>query len=163
NDRLREVLPEVWRALRDPERVADALVEVWLEERLLGVTAPRVAADRYGQAALVLGRRTGADGIVLESSRGVQGRGVFDQVVIKGNRFLDLSAVANVNADHGDSIHLIQDLIADRALRGTGLRAEQMRQLFAEAHVPGRTLGNDIWIEFFDSFHRGLNSPEFAY
>ncbi len=40
------MLPDVWKALRDPDAIASVAADIWLEERLLNVMAP--PTDRYG-------------------------------------------------------------------------------------------------------------------
>jgi hypothetical protein len=163
NDQLRQVLPNVWRSLRDPDTIANTLADVWLEEHLLGLMAPRDAATRYGQAAMVLSRRTGAPVVILPRGMSYPTDVFYSDVVLSGNRFLDLS-VLEISPGHGASTHLIQDLVVDRALRGTGLRAEQLRALFGGAtDSGGANIGNDLWIEIYDSFQGGLNQPEVVY
>jgi hypothetical protein len=163
NDQLVQVLPDVWAALRSPEQIADAMTDVWLEERLLGVLAPRDAASRYGQAAMALSARAGAPVVVLGADESFGIQEFYDQVVLKGNRFLDLAVLSDA-PDHGASTHAIQDLVADKALSGTGLRAEQVRAMFAGAvDADGKLIGNDLWITIYDAQVGGLNQPEVVY
>jgi hypothetical protein len=160
NQRLLELTPRVWRALNDPDTVAAALSEVWLEEHLLGLMAPRVASERYGQAAAVLSRRRGAPVIVLPAGQQFGPQDFFEQVVVRGNRFLDQSVLA-ASPEHGATTHMIQDLAVDRMLFGTGVRAEQYRALLSGAvGRDGSRVGNDLWIELYDSFAGGINQPE---
>jgi hypothetical protein len=163
NAALRTVLPEVWRSLRDPDAIAQVAADVWLEERLLNVMAP--PTDRYGQAVTSLSRRTGAPIVILEPGERFDVTSFYEKVVVQGNRFFDLS-VLNISPGHGASTHMMQDLLVDRALArsGSGLRADQLRAMFQGAvGNEGRAIGNDIWIEFFDSLQGGLNQPEVVY
>ncbi|CAM3642720.1 hypothetical protein KIPE111705_18400 [Kibdelosporangium persicum] len=163
NDELARVMPDVWRALRDPDQIANALADVWLEEHLLGLMAPRDAASRYGQAAMVLSRRAGAPVRILGPNESFGVQEFYDQVVLTGDRFLDL-AVLKLSPAHGASTHMIQDLVVDRVLRGSGMRAEQLRALFSGAQgTGGRPIGNDIWMTVYDSLTGGLNEPEVVY
>ncbi|OXM61139.1 hypothetical protein CF165_39470 [Amycolatopsis vastitatis] len=163
NDQLRQALPGVWGAVRDPDAIANALADIWLEEHLLGLMAPRDAASRYGQAAMVLSRRAGAPVVVLPRGTSFSPDAFYNDVVLQGNRFLDLS-VLDISPEHGATTHMIQDLVVDRALHGTGMRSEQLRALFSGAtDSSGRNIGNDLWIEIFDSFQNGLNQPEVVY
>ncbi|RSM37932.1 hypothetical protein DMA12_34820 [Amycolatopsis balhimycina DSM 5908] len=163
NDQLRRALPGAWRAVRDPDAIANALADIWLEEHLLGLMAPRDAASRYGQAAMVLSRRAGAPVVVLPRGTSFSPDAFYNDVVLRGNRFLDLS-VLDISPEHGATTHMIQDLVVDRALHGTGMRSEQLRALFSGAtDSSGRNIGNDLWIEIFDSIQNGLNQPEVVY
>src|SRR5262249_53883205 len=65
NQQVLQHTPAVWQALHDPDAIASAVSEVWLEEHLLGVMAPRAAEQRYGQAAAVLAHRRGAPVVIL--------------------------------------------------------------------------------------------------
>lgn len=164
NERLLELTPLVRRALRDPDNVSAAVAEVWLEEHLLGVMAPRAASDRYGEAARVLARRRGAQTIILPRTASFDEGQFFSQVVVSGNRFLDYSALALGQGEHGAITHAVQDLAADRVLAGTGVRAEQFRALLGQAvGRDGQVVGDMIWQSLFDSFNGGINQPEVLY
>ncbi|MFD1049315.1 hypothetical protein ACFQ1S_29140, partial [Kibdelosporangium lantanae] len=143
--------------------IANVLADRGLEEHLLGLMAPRDAASRYGQAAMVLSRRAGAPVVVLPRGTSFSPDAFYNDVVLQGNRFLDLS-VLDISPEHGATTHMIQDLVVDRVLHGTGMRSEQLRALFSGAtDSSGRNIGNDLWIEIFDSFQNGLNQPEVVY
>jgi hypothetical protein len=72
--------------------------------------------------------------------------------------------VLDASPQHGATTHMMQDLVVDRALTGSGLRSDQLRELFLGAvGRDGQAIGNDIWIEFFDSLAGGLNQPETVY
>lgn len=164
NARLLELTPEVWRALHDPDAIAAALAEIWLEEHLLGIMAPRSASARYGEAAMVLARRRGAPVVILPQSASFTADQFFQNVVVSGNRFLDLSAVTLGEGEHGAITHLVQDLAVDRVLAGTGLRAEQFRALLAHAlGNEGRALGPVLWDALYDAFMGRINQPEVLY
>src|SRR5205823_14116454 len=109
NQQILELTPRVWGALHDPDRIASALAEVWLEEHLLSVMAPRAASARYGEAAMVLARRRGAPVIILPRGTTFSSQEFFNQVVVRGNRFLDLS-VLDASPEHGAITHMVQDL-----------------------------------------------------
>jgi hypothetical protein len=163
NQQVLDLTPRVWRALNDPDTLAAALAEVWLEQHLLGIMAPRSAAARFGAAAMSLSRRTGAPVVVLPRGTAFSPQQFFDLVVTRGNRFLDLS-VLDVSPEHGAATHMVQDLAVDRALAGTGVTAHQFRALLGGAvDAEGAVIGNDLWIELFDSFQGGINQPEVVY
>lgn len=163
NREILRLTPQVWSALHDPDRVAQALSEVWLEEHLLGVMAPRSAQARYGEAAMVLARRRGAPVIVLGANQEFTATDFFNEVVVKGNRFLDQSAVV-ISPDHGAVTHMVQDLAVDNVLFEAGVTSEQYRAMLANAIAPdGSVVGNDLWIEMFDSFQNRVNQPEIMY
>lgn len=163
NAQLRAMLPDVWKALRDPDAIASVAADIWLEERLLNIMAP--PTDRYGQAVTALSRRTGAPIVILQRGQDFNPMQFYENVVVQGNRFLDLS-VLDLSPQHGATTHMMQDLVVDRVLagQGSGLRADQLRALFQGAMGSnGQAIGNDIWVEFFDSFGQGLNQPEVVY
>jgi hypothetical protein len=163
NQRILEMTPQAWKALHDPDRIGAALAEVWLEEHLLGVMAPRTAQERYGAAAQVLAKRRGAPVRILPASDTYNRQKFFDEVVVTGDRFLDYS-VLQASPEHGAITHFIQDLAVDNVLHGTGMRAEQYRRLFGQAVASdGTKVGADLWEELFDSFQRRVNQPEVVY
>jgi hypothetical protein len=165
NARILELTPRVWRALHDPDQVAAALAEVWLEEHLLGVMAPRTASERYGQAALVLARRRGAPTVILpRGGPQMSADEFFNGVVVRGNRFLDYTALDIGQGDHGATTHMAQDMAVDRMLYGTGVRAEQYRALLAQAvGRNGDVVGDIMWQTLYDSFAGRMNQPEYLY
>ena len=162
NKKLLELLPKAWDALRDPDTLAAALSEVWLEDHLLSLVAPPAAATRYGDAALQLASRRGAPVRVLEPGAPYDAQRFFDEVVTSGDRFLDNNILAS-QPDHGATTHLIQDLAVDRALEGTGVRAEELRALLADAVGDnGRQIGDELWFNIFDADtgFLAINQPE---
>lgn len=165
NQQLLELTPQVWRALNDPDQVAAAVAEIWLEEHLLSVTAPRAASARYGEAAMVLARRRGAPVIVLPRGAPVMnGQEFFDNVVVSGNRFLDENVLDIGQGEHGAITHMLQDMAVDRALSGTGLRAEQYRALLSQAiGNDGAVVGDMLWQALYDDFGGRMNMPEVLY
>lgn len=163
NQKILELTPRVWKALHDPDRIGAALAEVWLEEHLLGVMAPQSAEARFGAAAQVLAKRRGAPVRILPRSEDYTRQRFFDEVVVTGDRFLDYS-VLNLSQEHGVTTHIIQDFAVDNVLYGTGMRAEQYRELFAKAvAADGTHIGADLWDELYDSFQGGINQPEVVY
>jgi hypothetical protein len=163
NQQLIELTPEVWKALHDPDGLGYALSEVWLEEHLLSLVAPAAAADRFGDAALQLAGRRGAPVVVLKPGSNFEIDTFYSEVVVKGNRFLDLDILAR-NPEHGATTHLIQDLAVDRVLWKAGVSAEQYRALLAGAIAPdGRKVGNDLWIDLFDPLTENINNPDNVY
>jgi hypothetical protein len=163
NQRILELTPRAWTALHDPDQIGSALAEIWLEEHLLSVLAPQSAEARFGAAAQVLAKRRGAPVRILPRSATFSAQDFFDQVVVTGDRFLDYSALS-ISPEHGAITHMVQDLAVDNLLHGTGLRAEQYRQLFANATAAdGSKIGNDLWVELYDSFQGRINQPEVVY
>jgi hypothetical protein len=163
NQRILDLTPKAWKALHDPDQIGSALAEVWLEEHLLSVLAPQSAEARFGAAAQVLAKRRGAPVRILPRTAEFSPQEFFDQVVVTGDRFLDYSALS-ISDQHGAITHMVQDLAIDNLLHGTGMRAEQYRQLFANAiAADGTKVGNDLWIELFDSFQGRINQPEVVY
>ena len=164
NAEILELTPKVWKALHDPDRIAGSLADIWLEEHLLGVMAPRSASERYGEAARVLAKRAGAPVIVLPRGTKFTPDAFFNDIVVSGNRFLDYSALDLAQGDHGATTHLIQDHAVDLALKGTGTSAQQYRALLAKAVGPnGEPVGVLLWESMYDSFAGGINQPEVVY
>ncbi len=162
NKRLLELLPMALKGKRDPDTLGAALSEIWLEDHLLSEVAPPAAARRYGDAALQLSSRRGAPVRVLEAGAEYSPERFFNEVVISGDRFLDLNILAS-QPDHGAITHLIDDLVIDRALEGTGVSAEELRALLADAVGTGGTpIGDELWFHIFDADTglRGINQPE---
>jgi hypothetical protein len=164
NAELLELTPKVWQALHDPDRIAASLADVWLEEHLLGLMAPKSAQARYGEAALVLAKRSGAPVIVLPKGAEFTADTFFNEVVVSGKRFLDYSALALGEGQHGAVTHLIQDHAVDAILKGTGTTAEKYRALLAKAVGPkAEPVGVMLWESLYDAFAGGLNQPEVLY
>jgi len=164
NAEILAVTPKVWQALHDPDHIAASLADVWLEEHLLNVMAPRSAQARYGAAALVLAKRSGAPVIVLERGTEFSADRFFNEVVVSGNRFLDYSALDIAEGEHGAVTHLIQDHAVESMLKGTGVTPQGYRALLAGAVGPdGEPVGDLLWLALYDSFAGGINQPEVLY
>lgn len=168
NQQVLDLTPRVWRALHDPDRVANALAEIWLEEHLLGVMAPRAASARYGEAASVLARRRGAPLVILPSGAPrLNADQFFEHVVVPGYRFLDYSALdLTATGEHGAITHFVQDLAVDSVLAEAGITSPQYRALLGgTVAAEGRSTipGALLWEALYDAQTGRMNQPEVIY
>lgn len=165
NAQLAELLPDAHRALTDPDAIASVIAEIWLEEHLLGIAAPRAAAQRYGAAALSLSGRRGAPIRVLPHGASYDPERFYREVVLDGKRFLDLAILDQAATfEHGAHTHLMQDRVVDRALARQGISSARLRSLFAGAEgAEGEQIGRDLWEGLYDSQLQDINTPEVVY
>jgi hypothetical protein len=159
NAQLLKLLPDVYRALHDPEMIASVVADIWLAERTLGLMAPREMGARYTQAAVGLSKQTGAEVVTLPRGTGYQAPEFFAQVASQPKRFLDLS-VLDVSPGHGATTHLIQDLVVDRALAQVGVPAQQFRALLGGAVGQSGPIGRWLWEEvLYDTLRGDITDP----
>jgi hypothetical protein len=161
NAQLIELTPRVWAAMHDPDALATSAAELLLEEHLLGLMVPAAIKDRWGEeAAMALAGRRGARVRVLPYDQELMGDEFFNDVVVSGERWLDLS-VLKTDPNHGSITHLLQDQVVDRALEGTGVTAEHYRALLANATGDkNQAIGEGLWLVVFDTYRERVNAPE---
>ena len=160
NRRLLELLPEVYKALHDPDMIAAAAVDIWLQERVLGLMAPREMGARYTEAAVNLSRRAGANVITLSPEQTFEPGTFFEQVASRPERFLDLSAVAKVDPGHGATTHMVQDLVVDRALAEFAVSGHQFRVLLGNAVGKEGQIGRWFWEDIlYDASREDIVNP----
>jgi hypothetical protein len=153
NAQLLPVVRKVFTALRDPDLIANVAEDVWLEAQ-----AFRGRPDQYKLAITSLSERVGATVRDLPVGRQYDDPQFLAEVVTRRNRFYDTMFEGT---EHGALTHMFQDLVVDRALRGTGITsAEEFRSLLAEARGDGgKPLGHDLWQQSYDAYG-GVNRPE---
>jgi hypothetical protein len=188
--RVDELARIVWIALRDPEAYAHALGELEVTRRML-VDSPVADAAAYLEAARLLAASRGVEVMelrlyrpdattvvltsgnqlidVLPANAGLVPGVVFLQEIVASERwFIDLAALnLTEGGTHGALTHLLQDLVADRALRThDGTTAIEFRQLLGRLQrlqYPGddpTQAGLDVWQSTYDSLDRSLAVPD---
>lgn len=168
NQQVLDLTPRVWAALHDPDRIGNAVAQVWLEEHLLGVMAPRAATARYGTAAEVLARRRGAPVVILpRGAPPMNADQFFQNVVVPGQRFLDYSALDLTAAgEHGALTHFVQDLAVDQILAEVGVTGPQYRTMLGGTVGPpdrATSPGALLWEALYDAQTGRMNQPEVVY
>jgi hypothetical protein len=138
------------------------------------------------QAVINLSRATGSRVVTVTASKELDAAEFYAQYASRPERFFDPPAL-KIDARHGASTHMVQDLIVDAALKraGSSLRSNELRALLGVAdrnalellkpagadaikrfleqpRAPG--LGQQIWeMVLYDSGHKALHRPEELY
>jgi hypothetical protein len=152
--------PTVWKALHDPELIAEVAADVWADSRSL---APKGSLDPMSRAIV---RRWAADNgsRVRRIPRG-GGGGDADFFRDWGGTSRGFVDRGIDTEEHGQMTHLLQDLIVDRALAraGSPLTSREFRQALKGIVAPSggtTTLGKDLFIRLYDNSDGFLNAPE---
>ena len=155
NARLAELVPIVWRGVRQPSVVADVMAEVWREAGQRGID--------YSAAVISLSSRRGPV-VTIPSQAGTLGNTTFFRgYAMRPARIIDRG---QEGTDHGVLIHMVQDLIVDRVLERAQMpeRAGEFRALLrgARGDAGNVPLGDAIWRGLYDVDGGGghINEPE---
>ncbi len=152
--------PTVWKALHDPELIAEVAADVWADSKAL---APKGTLDPMSRAIV---RRWAAEN-GSRVRRIPPGGGGGDEPFFRDwggtsrgfvDRGIDTSR-------HGQMTHLLQDLIVDRALAraGSPLTSREFRQALQGILPAGggsTPVGKDLFIRLYDNVDDFLNAPE---
>jgi hypothetical protein len=120
NDEIRDLLPVVMGALRDPDLYAEVIADAWQ-------LATTKGTDING-ALRMMARRSG---VIEEIPAGplLRNKDFFERYATKKAYLVDRAAAG----DHGVHTHLLQDLVVDRALAKRGLSSPEFRAKLRQA------------------------------
>jgi hypothetical protein len=144
-----------WKALHDPALIGEVLAGVY------GASVTDTRADGIGAINRAILRAAAKEGpVIAVPKNSTIGDGEFFKNWIgTGRRFFDLGIDTQ---RHGQTTHLIQDLIVDEAFKRAGLsmNASTFRNALAGAVADGiPDPGNRLWIRIFDGFDT-IGTPE---
>ena len=160
NAKVLTYIEAVWKGVQSPDHIAAVVAEVHAEAARSKISVT--------EALVKLSRESGAT--VVDIPPNPPGEGHFlpnkefvEKYATQGRRFLDL----NADNAHGATVHLIQELAVDRALREAGfrtMRSEQFRELLGGVvgkPGPSSSLAQRLWVEIYDAeSSTQINGPE---
>ena len=160
---IRELVPFVMNGLRDPNLYAEVLTEAWVRAMVAGTGINAALLQMASESGLTLKVIPGE----------MQGPAFFRRYAGRATAMLDKPLA---DTSHGSMIHILQDLVVDRALEEKGLSSGQFREMLGREKtlitLPSTddtprgepreiTIGDYVWRNTYDVIATGhIPTPE---